>query len=118
MVQVKDWNLLKRQIIHQHYLIYGDYKTELVSGSDYNFDTKNYNIKATTMTDVTDLTNDSILSINVPIMHPDIKDDYGIHLVYQYNSNNTSITNLAISGNDSAEEIGLLDHQYDLVQYS
>ena len=89
------------------YLIYGDYKTELVSGSDYNFDTKNYNIKATTMTDVTDLTNDSILSINVPIMHPDIKDDYGIHLVYQYNSNNTSITNLAISGNDSAEEIWL-----------
>ena len=89
------------------YLIYGDYKTELVSGSDYNFDTVNYNIKATTMTDVTDLTNDSILSINVPIMHPDIKDDYGIHLVYQYNSNNTSITNLAISGNDSAEEIWL-----------
>lgn len=89
------------------YLVYGDYKTELASGSDFNFATSNYNIKAITITDVVDLTNDSILSINVPIVHPNINNDYGIHVVYQYNSNNTSITNLAISGNDSAEEIWL-----------
>lgn len=89
------------------YLVYGDYKTELASGSDFNFATSNYNIKAITITDVVDLTNDSILSINVPIVHPNINNDYSIHVVYQYNSNNTSITNLAISGNDSAEEIWL-----------
>lgn len=99
------------------YLIYGDYKTALVDDSDYNFNTSSYNIKATTITDVTNLTNDSILSINIPIIHPDINEDYGIHLVYQYNSNNTSITNLAISGNNSAEDIWIAGSS-NMVWYS
>lgn len=103
----KKLELIKKTDSEPAYLIYGDYKTELVSNSDYNFNTSNYNINATTITDVTNLTNDSILSINIPIIHPDINEDYGIHLVYQYNSNNTSITNLAISGNNSAEDIWL-----------
>lgn len=85
------------------YFVYGDYKTELVSGSNFG----SYSISSETLANSTG-TNDSIMNINIPITHPLLRgENYGINIVYQYNSRTTSITDLAMNGNSSVEGIYL-----------
>lgn len=84
------------------YFIYGDYKTELVSGSNYDFsiDTngkRSYEIKSETILNATGL-NNSILYIHIGIKHPMLKnEDFGINITYQYNDKTTSIPALELS---------------------
>lgn len=96
------------------YLIYGDYKTELVNNSDFG----NYSIETKNIMASIGLTNDSILKIDIPITHPSLKNqNYGINIVYQYNSRATSIGDLSINGNNSANKIWLAGTS-DMVWYS
>ena len=81
------------------------YKVELVSGANFG----SYHISYTEIANVLGSTNNAILNINIPIMHPSLgNDDYGINIVYQYNSNSTSITDLAIDGNTGVSDIYLV----------
>lgn len=85
------------------YLIYGDYKAELVSGSNFG----SYSITSETIAEATGV-NNSIMNINIPITHPLLREEnYGINIIYQYNSNTTSITDIAMNGNTGVEGIYL-----------
>ncbi len=91
------------------YIAYGNnedkYKIELVSGA--NFGT--YHITYTEIANVLGSTNNAILNIDIPIQHPQLGNtNYGINIVYQYNSNSTSITDLAIDGNTGVSDIYLV----------
>lgn len=100
----KTLKLMKKTESEPAYFIYGDYKTELSQGTDFG----NYNIETTTVFSNSGLTNDSILTINIPIKNNLLKNqDFGINIVYQYNSSTSSITDIAMSGNSSASSIWL-----------
>ncbi len=96
------------------YFIYGDYKTELVNNSDFGA----YSIETNTVTSNSGLTNDSVLKIDIPITHPLLKNqEFGVNIVYQYNSKTTSITDLSINGNSSASKIWLAGAS-DMIWYN
>lgn len=86
------------------YITYGDYKTSLNEGSDFG----NYKINTTTMYTNSGLTNDSILMLDIPIKNNQLKNEqFGINVVYQYNSSTSSITDLSMGGNSTANSIWL-----------
>ena len=89
------------------YFIYGDYKTELVEKSDFGaYSIETYTQLASSSN--SGLTNDSILKLDIPIKHPLLGDqNFGINIVYQYNHLTTSITELSLEGNNSANGIWL-----------
>ena len=91
---------------------YGDYKTQLISGSEYG----NINVSTETVLDVATGLNDSIVNIKIPIYHKLIKkQDFGINIVYQYDSRNTAITNLHISDVvDAEKQIHLMGSSEDI----
>ena len=73
---------------------YGNYKTNLMDGSMYG----NIDISTETILGVGLGLNDSIVKIRIPIYHKLIKkEDFGINIVYQYNSRNTAISGLFVS---------------------
>lgn len=83
-------------------ITYGDYRTNLIDGSKFG------NIGITT--DVSTKTNDNttlngILTIKIPIYHSLLeKDNFGIEIVYLYNSNYTSLTGLNLTDIVDAEK--------------
>ncbi|MDD2435422.1 MAG: glycine-rich protein [Bacilli bacterium] len=71
---------------------YGDYKTNLVAGSQFG------NIKVSTNTTLSmpANTNNSVIRINIPIYHPLLSgENFGINVIYQYDDRTTSITDIA-----------------------
>ena len=73
---------------------YGNYKTSLIDGSQYG----NIDISTETVLGVGLGLNDSIIKITIPIYHKLIKkEDFGVNIVYQYNSRNTAISGLFVS---------------------
>lgn len=75
-------------------LAYGDYNTTLISGSQFG----NIEISAKTVVGVSSITNDGILTIKIPIYHKYFKqEDFGINIVYQYDSTYASLSGLFIS---------------------
>lgn len=91
------------------YISYGNnedkYKVELVKGSTFG----TYHINYTEITNVLGSTNNAILNIDIPIRHPQLgNENYGINIIYQYNSSTTSITDLAIDGNTGVSDIYLV----------
>lgn len=73
---------------------YGNYSTKLIKGSQYG----NIDISTETVLSVEEGKNDSIVKINIPIYHKLLKrEDYGINIVYQYDSRNTAISGLYVS---------------------
>ncbi len=86
------------------YFTYGDYKTSLNEGTDFG----SYKIETTTLFTNSGLLNDSLLVLDIPIKNNQLKnEDFGINIVYQYNSSTSSITDLSIGGNSSASSIWL-----------
>lgn len=72
---------------------YGDYKTKLVDGSEFGTFTVN---KGTyTSTDVN--SKNSVLSIKVDISNSLVEGDYGVQIVYLYNSNKTAVGDVTIN---------------------
>ena len=68
---------------------YGDYSTKLVGQSVFG----NIKMNTTTVYD-TLLTDNSILLIDIPVYNPEFEgEDFGFHLVYQYNPKKTSVDN-------------------------
>lgn len=100
----KKLELIKKTETTPAYFVYGDYKTELVNQSNFG----SYEISSETLYEVVGLTNDSILNLNIPITHPLLNNqDYGIKIVYPYNSKTTSITDLSIEENIGVNDIYL-----------
>lgn len=80
---------------------YGDYKTKLIDGSEYG----NIDISTETILNVPTGLNDSIVKINIPIYHNIVKQqNFGINIVYQYDSRNTAISELYVSDVVDAEK--------------
>lgn len=83
-------------------ITYGDYKTNLISGSEFG------NITITT--EVNTSTNDTttlngILYIKIPVYHSLIeKEDFGVDAIYLYNSNYASLSGLNITDIVDAEK--------------
>ena len=75
-------------------LTYGNYKENLVKGSSFG----NVSITSETIAASNDINeNNGILKINIPIKSKYFKDqDFGLTVVYQYNSNVTSISGVNI----------------------
>lgn len=99
----KTLKFTKRTDKSEAYLEYGDYRTNLVDKSDFGV----YQIETATVSNA-GLNNNSILKIDIPITHPLLKNqNFGINIIYQYNSNSTSISDIALSGNNTASKIWL-----------
>lgn len=72
---------------------FGNYTTKLVSGSSFG----NINVTNETFNNIDYGKNDSIITINVPIKHKLLgDDDYGINVIYQYDSRTTSIADILL----------------------
>lgn len=84
---------------------YGDYSTKLVGQSVFG----NIKINTTTVYD-TLLTDNSILLIDIPVYNPEFEgEDFGFHLVYQYNPKKTSVDSVNINDTvSSGKEIYLI----------
>ena len=91
---------------------YGNYKTKLIEGSEYG----NIDIKTETVLDMPIGFNDSLIQIKIPIYHKLIKhEDFGINILYQYDSRNTAISGLNISDVvDSNKMINLMGSTDDI----
>lgn len=73
---------------------YGNYKTKLVDGSEYG----NIDISTETVLNVSYGLNNSIVRIKIPVYHKLLKQqDFGINIVYQYDSRTTAISGLFVS---------------------
>ena len=73
---------------------YGDYKTKLIDGSQYG----NIEISTEKVLGVGSGLSDSIIKIKIPIYHKLLKrQDFGINIVYQYDSRNAAISGLFVS---------------------
>lgn len=80
---------------------YGNYKTKLISGSEYG----NIDISTETILNVDVGRNDSIVQIKIPIYHKLLKQqDFGINIVYQYDSRNSAISGINVSDVVDAEK--------------
>lgn len=91
---------------------YGNYKTKLIDGSTYG----NIDISTQTILGVAEGRNDSIVQIKIPIYHKIVKkEDFGINIVYQYDSRNTSISGIYVSDVvDVDKKIYLIGSQNDI----
>lgn len=67
-----------------------NYTTKLLSGSSFG----DIDISNETIVTVSDGKNNSIIHIKIPIRHSLVDGDYGINLVYQYDSRVTAITDI------------------------
>ena len=81
-------------------IIYGNYKEDLVKGSSFG----DVIITSESLADTNDIsTLDGILSIHIPIFSKYFENtDFGITVVYQFNSNSTSIAGINIKDSISA----------------
>lgn len=74
-----------------HYFRYGIFALKLLEGSYFGMiDVSNEQV----ITTGGGIKNDSIFKIKIPITHKLVKGDYGINIVYQYNSYETSFNDL------------------------
>lgn len=82
---------------------YGDYTTKLISGSNYG------EVKVTneTFLNVEEGKKDSMITINIPIEHELVEGDYGIRVVYLYNSMEASVGDLNLSEATTTEQVFL-----------
>ena len=86
--------------------LYGDYKTELIAGSQFG----NVKVSTNSVVGVAEGKNNSIVTITIPIIHSLFeKKEFGINVIYQYDSRDTSITDL------SFEDILDVDRKIHLV---
>lgn len=82
---------------------YGDYTTKLISGSKYD----KVKITNETFLNVEEGKNDSMITIDIPITHPLVKGNFGVRVVYLYNSLETSIGDLNLSEIETTEQLFL-----------
>jgi hypothetical protein len=80
---------------------YGDYSTKLLDGSSFGeFYIQNEKVIGLPLT----AEYDSFIEIKVPIYHPLLKDDFGISMVYQYDSNTSSIADITFTSDPDTED--------------
>ena len=87
-------------------LKYGDFSTKLIGQSTFG----NISMSTEKNYDVSTLNTDSLLLIDIPVYNPSFKgENFGLKLVYQYNSNLVSIDSVNIHDNISnSKEIYLI----------
>jgi type II secretory pathway pseudopilin PulG len=80
---------------------YGDYSTKLIDGSSFgDFYVRNEKIMG--LPSNADL--DSFIEINIPIFHPLLEEDFGINILYQYDSNSSAIADITFTTDLSTED--------------
>lgn len=73
---------------------YGEYSTKLVDGSKFGDVVIRNETISILPGDLSNTKFDSFIEIKIPIKHTLLKEDYGVYILYQYNSNATSISNI------------------------
>ena len=91
---------------------YGDYTTKLVSGSSYG----KVKITNETFLNVEHGKKDSMITIDIPVTHPLVKGDYGVRVVYLYNSLESSVGDLNISDIETTEQLFLKGNSQIVLQ--
>lgn len=91
---------------------YGDYTTKLVSGSSYG----KVKITNETFLNVEQGKKDSMITIDIPVTHPLVKGDYGVRVVYLYNSLEVSVGDLNISDIETTEQLFLKGNSQIVLQ--
>lgn len=85
---------------------YGTYATKLVEHSKIG--SMKVSTETPTMTTSGGLLNyNSFIQIHIPITHPLFQEDYGIHLIYQYNNHETALNNIVFDGTGQTEYLYL-----------
>jgi hypothetical protein len=80
---------------------YGDYSTKLVNGSKFgNFYIRNEKIMGLDSTS----NYDSVIEIKIPIEHPLLKEDFGVNMLYQYDSRTSSIADIIFDSSATTED--------------
>ena len=84
-------------------IAFNNYSTKLVSGSKFG----EINISTETLLGIDINKNNSILILDIPIVHQLLPDDnYGVNIVYQYDSRTTAIGNILLDDNDETNSYG------------
>lgn len=93
-------------------ITYGSFATKLIEGSKFG----NINIKTEVLTTSYNINQlNGILTISIPIYHDLIpKEDFGINVIYLYNSNKTSLAGLNITDIVDAERQIYLVNENDI----
>ena len=80
---------------------YGDYSTKLVNGSWFgDFYIRNEKIMGLDATS----NYDSVIEIKIPIGHSLLEEDYGINMIYQYDSGTSSIADIIFDDSATTED--------------
>ncbi len=99
--------------VSNHIFSYGDYSTELVSGSRFN----DVDIRVEKTDGVSEAKLDSVLIVKVPINHNFFDTNYGVNILYPFNSRNTSIEDVVFDGYNDQEVAVLLKGSSNMKVY-
>ncbi len=80
-------------------LTYNEYTTKIIPGSSFG----EYDIYKNTVLNVTEGDNDSVIVIKIPIVNTLLDGDYGVNIVYQYDSRTSSISDVNFNEDPSVE---------------
>ena len=92
---------------------YGEYSTELVAGSRFN----NVDIRVEKTNDMPELNKDSVLIIKIPIMHNLFDVNYGVNVLFPFNSRETAIEDVVFDGYNDEEAALLLKGSSNMKVY-
>lgn len=83
---------------------YGKYTTKLIEGSSFG----TIDIHNETLVGIPADINDSFITIKVPITNNLLKEDYGLNILYQYDSRTSAISNITFDVSGTTEDRVLL----------
>ncbi len=96
-------------------ITYGDYTTKLRNGATIG----NVDISNTELTDIDENKNNSILTIKIPVYNSLLKNqDFGINVIYQYDSRRSSIASIDITNYLEAPRKLYLFGSDNMISYS
>lgn len=93
---------------------YGNYNTKLVDGSKYGA----VDIHTETTLNVESGKKDSFIIVKIPVTHPLLKEDYGVNIIYQYDSRTSAISNVVMDETEISEEVIVLKGSKTMYQPS
>ena len=82
---------------------YGTYTVKLDDGSSFG----DIDVSSKTISGVSAIKNDSMIVINIPVQNKLVDGDFGVNVVYQYNSRESSITDVAFDNTTTNDDIFL-----------
>ena len=93
---------------------YGNYSTELVSGSRF----RDVDIRVEKTADIPDSKKDSVLIMQIPIMHNLFEESYGVNVLFPFNSRETAIEDVVFDGYNDQESALILKGSSNMQVYN